>query len=171
MSAVQGLLSKANNLLGKAVTRRTKVYDASKNYISVAGIAIDGVVTAEISADVVSRTELGVDKQYYCYFEAFDNPTLTVTVLPTAQCNDVLKALAVGQRKSKGWVRVTVTDNGRLVGNFRGHLISGAGLQQGLEAGDRTYTFGLFEVGTQLVNLVETQIGTTNDGTPIVTVQ
>ena len=163
MSLVQGLVDKASNLLGKAITRRTKVYDASKNYITVAGVAIDGVVNAELSADVVSRTELGVDKQYYCYYEAFDNPTLTVTVLPTAQINDVLTALASGQRKHKGWVRITVTDNGSLVGNFRGHLISGASLQQSLEAGGRSYTFGLYDVGSQLTNMIETVVDSTTN--------
>lgn len=157
MSLVQGLVDKASSLLGKAITRKTKVYDASKNYITVAGVAIDGVVNAELSADVVSRTELGVDKQYYCYFESFDSPTLTVTVLPTAQCNDVLLALAAGQRKHKGWVKITVTDNGKLVGNFRGHLISGAGIQQSLEAGDRSYTFGLYDINP-LTNLLETPV-------------
>lgn len=151
MTIVSGLLGKAQNLLTKAVTRKTKVYDASKNKFIVAGITLDGLVSVEISGDVVSRSELGIDQQYYTYYEAFENTTANISVLPTADCNDILKALKISQQKNKGWVKITIYDNGVLVGNFRGHLVTGASLNQSLEPGDKDYSFGLMSVQTEVI--------------------
>ena len=157
MTIVSGLLGKAQNLLGKAITRKTKVYDASKNRFVVAGITLDGLTSVELSGDVISKTETGIDSQYYAYYETFENITARLTVLPTAQCNDVLKALKHAQTRRKGWVMVSMYDNGNFVGDFHGHLISAGALTQGIEAGDIEYTFGLYPLDTTIIANTLTQ--------------
>lgn len=149
MTIVSGLLGKAQNLLGKVITRKTKVYDASKNRFVVAGITLDGLTSVELSGDLVSKTELGIDGQYYAYYEAFDNATARLSVLPTARCNDILKALKHAQTKRKGWVKVSIYDNGNFVGNFNGHLMSTGSLSQGIEAQDIEYVFGLYPLSKE----------------------
>jgi hypothetical protein len=160
MTVVSGLLGKAQNLLGAAITRKTKVYDASKNKFYVAGMLLDGVVSVELSVDLISRSDVGVSRDYYAYYDTFDNLKATVTVLPTAQCIDMLKTLAKDQLSFRGWVSITVYDNGELVGQFRGHLMSGAGIMQSQQADDRAFEFGLLEVGTKIVSNIFSESST-----------
>lgn len=160
MTVVSGLLGKAQNLLGATITRKTKVYDASKNKFYVAGMLLDGVVSVEMSADLISRADLGVSRDYYAYYDTFDNLKATVTVLPTAQCIDMLKALARDQLAYKGWVTVTIYDNGELVGRFKSHLMSGAGIMQAQQADKRAFEFGLFETRTEVISNILSESST-----------
>lgn len=173
MSAISGLLDKAQGLVGKVITRKTKIYDASKNKVYIHDVLLDGITNLEISADVISRQELGVDSQYYCYYEAFDNVTLSVDVLPTARCIDMLKMLEIAQRKNKGWVSIKVYDNGNFINSFRGHLISNSGLSQSLEVGDRSFVFGVYALGneTAIANLIETPTSPVAASTPVSSVK
>ena len=62
MSILNELASKAKDLLtgGDFLNRKTKVYDASKNKIIVAGLTLDGVVSSSLSQQAVSEVELWV---------------------------------------------------------------------------------------------------------------
>ena len=146
MSILNELASKAKDLLtgGDFLNRKTKVYDASKNKIIVAGFTLDGVVSSSLSQQAVSKVEQGVSRGYYTFVDVWDAQTLTVNVLPTAKCNDLLELLATEQSKKKGYFSLYVSENGNIVNVYKARLISIPERQMQLEANDRQYVFGLY---------------------------
>ena len=146
MSILNELASKAKDLLtgGDFLNRKTKVYDASKNKIIVAGFTLDGVVSSSLSQQEVSKVEQGVSMGYYTFVDVWDAQTLTVNVLPTAKCNDLLELLATEQSKKKGYFSLYVSENGNIVNVYKARLISIPERQMQLEANDRQYVFGLY---------------------------
>ena len=146
MSILNELASKAKDLLtgGDFLNRKTKVYDASKNKIIVAGFNLDGVVSSSLSQQAVSKVEQGVSRGYYTFVDVWDAQTLTVNVLPTAKCNDLLELLATEQSKKKGYFSLYVSENGNIVNVYKARLISIPERQMQLEANDRQYVFGLY---------------------------
>lgn len=146
MSILNELASKAKDLLtgGDFLNRKTKVYDASKNKIIVAGFTLDGVVSSSLSQQAVSKVEQGVSMGYYTFVDVWDAQTLTVNVLPTAKCNDLLELLATEQSKKKGYFSLYVSENGNIVNVYKARLISIPERQMQLEANDRQYVFGLY---------------------------
>lgn len=146
MSILNELASKAKDLLtgGDFLNRKTKVYDASKNRIIVAGFNLDGVVSSSLSQQAVSKVEQGVSRGYYTFVDVWDSQTLTVNVLPTAKCNDLLELLATEQSKKKGYFSLYVSENGNIVNVYKARLISIPERQMQLEANDRQYVFGLY---------------------------
>lgn len=146
MSILNELASKAKDLLtgGDFLNRKTKVYDASKNKIIVAGFNLDGVVSSSLSQQAVSKVEQGVSRGYYTFVDVWDAQTLTVNVLPTAKCNDLLELLAKEQSKKKGYFSLYVSENGNIVNVYKARLISIPERQMQLEANDRQYVFGLY---------------------------
>lgn len=146
MSILNELASKAKDLLtgGDFLNRKTKVYDASKNKIIVAGFNLDGVISSSLSQQAVSKVEQGVSRGYYTFVDVWDAQTLTVNVLPTAKCNDLLELLATEQSKKKGYFSLYVSENGNIVNVYKARLISIPERQMQLEANDRQYVFGLY---------------------------
>lgn len=146
MSILNELASKAKDLLtgGDFLNRKTKVYDASKNKIIVAGFNLDGVVSSSLSQQALSKVEQGVSRGYYTFVDVWDAQTLTVNVLPTAKCNDILELLATEQSKKKGYFSLYVSENGNIVNVYKARLISIPERQMQLEANDRQYVFGLY---------------------------
>jgi hypothetical protein len=153
---VNDLFNKAQSLFGKVVTRKTKVYDASKNKLVIAGFNIDAITNLELSYEPVSKSEIGTSQGYYCYYEVWENQVITFDVLPTAQCLDVLKSLISAQVTNGGWVSIELTDNGNLVNKYRGHLISYPNLNQNREAGDRQFSFGVIPTKEKTKTIVNT---------------
>lgn len=137
------LKGKAQNLFGKVVTRKTKVYDSSKNKLVISGFTIDGITNLELSGDLISKSEVGTSKGYYCYYETWENQTISFDLLPTSQSIDVLKSLITSQVTNKGWVGIDLTDNGKIINKYRAHLIQYPNLVQNMEASDRTFVFGV----------------------------
>lgn len=138
--------AKAESLLkdaGEQVKRDTQVYDASKNYVIVSGVTLDGVVSSVLSADVIMNHESGIDSTYQMVYENVDTKTLTITLLPTANANSILKHLAKRQKDLKGWCKIVVVDNGETVNIFRGVLMQGAEITSQAESADRQYTFAV----------------------------
>ena len=146
MSILNELASKAKDLLTGSdfLNRKTKVYDASKNKIIVAGFNLDGVVSSSLSQQAVSKVEQGVSRGYYTFVDVWDSQTLTVNVLPTAKCNDLLELLATEQAKKKGYFSLYISENGNIVNVYKARLISIPERQMQLEANDRQYVFGLY---------------------------
>lgn len=143
---ISGLLGKVSQLIGTGLTRKSKIYDVSKSKIQIAGINIDALVQFQVSADEVTKQELGISKEYYAYYSTFQNLTLTFSVLPIADCIDILRALAVAQYEKKGWVWISVWENGDFVGRFKGHLISSSNVSvQQTRADNPSFTFGILE--------------------------
>ena len=140
-----GLLGKGAHLVGTGITRRSRVYDPSKSKVNIAGMNIDGIVEFSVSATQHTKAINGVSREYYAYHSTFDNLTLTITVLPTASCVDALKSLAKAQEQYKGWVYISIWENGNFLGRYKGHVISQDMVSASREAQDKTITFGLFE--------------------------
>jgi hypothetical protein len=151
MSILDGIKDKAQQLMGKAsglVSRKTDVYDASRNSIVVSGVTLDGVVTASVSDKQVTQQLSGNDDTYYTYYDVVTPQILTVNILPTARANEVLEILYERQNRLKGWLNISITENGILQDLFRGHIIALPEKQMQQEANDRTYTFGITTVTT-----------------------
>lgn len=149
MSILDNIKDKAKELLNIAepyTTRQTSGYDASKNSVVVAGFPLDSVVTSVVSADSITRQEVGIDPTYRVYYEAVTARTLTVTVLPTARCLPVLRLLALKQIENKGWFNISVNENDTIVNTYRGWIMDLPELNMSQEAADRIITFGIMPV-------------------------
>ena len=143
---LKDIKDRAKSLLEKSepyITRQTAGYDSAKNKIIVAGYPLDGVVSATISSDTLTRQESGIDYQYMAIVESTDVRTLTVTVLPTASCLEVIRLLALRQIQNKGWFNISVHENDNIVNVYRGVILElpEIGMQQ--EASDRQIVFGI----------------------------
>jgi len=157
MTVLSGLFGKVENLIGKAVTRKTKIYDASKNKLIISGITIDGITNLELSGIGVTKSEVGVSDQYYAYYGTWENQQISFDVLPTAQCIDILKLLYKRQRENKAWFKVILYDNGTLVGTYRGHILQIPSLNQNAQASDRQYVVGVIPFATEIITNTLTQ--------------
>ena len=143
---LKDIKDRAKSLLEKSepyITRQTAGYDSAKNKIIVAGYPLDGVVSATISSDTLTRQESGIDYQYMAIVESTNVRTLTVTVLPTASCLEIIRLLALRQIQNKGWFNISVHENGNIVNVYRGVILElpEIGMQQ--EASDRQIVFGI----------------------------
>lgn len=143
---LRDIKDRAKSLLEKSepyVIRQTSGYDSAKNKIIVAGYPLDGVISATISSDTLTRQESGIDYQYTAIVEATNVRTLTVTVLPTANCLDIIRLLALRQLQNKGWFNISVHENDNIVNVYRGVILElpEIGMQQ--EASDRQIVFGI----------------------------
>lgn len=146
MSILDGIKDKAKKLINKVephTLRQTKIYDSSKNKIIVAGITLDGVVNSVINADSLTKQEVGIDYYYTTYYQSSEVRTLTVSLLPTADCLDVLRNLALAQQTSKGWFNIAVHENDKIVNVYRGWIMELPEISMQQDAGDRTVVFGI----------------------------
>ncbi len=150
---LKGMKEKAKSLLIKAqpyATRPTLGYDAAKNKVIVAGYPLDGVISASLSADTLLKQEVGIDYRYTAIHEVFTQRTLTVTILPTASCLDILRVLALKQLESKGWFNISVHENDKIVNVYRGWIIELPEIAMQQEANDRQVIFGIKQMFTSL---------------------
>lgn len=146
MAILDDIKGKALELLKMSepyLTRGTTGYDASKNSVVVAGFPLDGVVTSVISADTLTRQEIGIDQTYRVVYDVITARTLTVTVLPTAKCLSVLTLLALRQSETKGWFNIAVNENDTIVNTYRGFILDLPEISMSQEAADRVITFGI----------------------------
>lgn len=146
MSILDNIKDKAKDLLKMSepyATRATTGYDASKSSIVVAGFPLDGVVSSTISSDSVMRQETGIDYYYTVMYEEIVSRTLTVNVLPTAECLSVMRLLALRQLETKGWFNIAVNENDTIVNVYRGAILSLPEIGMSQEAEDRTITFAI----------------------------
>ena len=99
--------------------RNSGVYDPSKNKIIVAGIFLDGIVDAKLSAEMLTNHESGIDHRYIAIYKTIEQKTLTVELLPTASCLPLLHQLGDVQQRSSGWFNISIHENGKLVDVYR----------------------------------------------------
>lgn len=147
MSFVNDVVGKAKDLLATGANnlsnRRTKVYDASKNKVYIGGLELDGVVNCTVSQRIYTRQQQGVHSSYYTYFDVEEPMTLTISVLPTAKCNDLMQMLARKQREFKGYFNIYIQENGELRDIFRGHFLTLPEINMSADAPDVVYTCGI----------------------------
>lgn len=146
MSILDGIIDKAKELLVISepyAIRDTRTYDSSKNRIIVAGITLDGVVSSVISTDTLTKQENGIDHSYTAISKQIEPKTLTVTILPTAQCLLKLVSLSLKQEQINGWFNISVHENDVIVNVYRAWVLSlpEIGMQQ--EGSDRVVVFGI----------------------------
>ena len=146
MSILQELKSKSLDLLEGSkdlFSRSTDVYDASRNYIMIAGFRLDGVTSSVVSSETIFAQEQGIHSSYHTYYDTEDSLTLTVNTLPTASCNEILNLLAFRQKTKKAWFKVTIVENGITTGVYRGFLLNKTEQSSQKDAQDRQWVFGL----------------------------
>lgn len=159
VSILDDIKSKAERLIGIAephVTRQTQSYDASKNKVYVAGCLMDGLVNTVISSDTITKQEVGIDYYYTTYYHSVEPRTLTLQILPTAKCLNILRDLALKQQKVKGWFNISIFENGNIINVYRAWIISLPEIDMQKEAGDRQVVFGIktHYAGTTSINQV-----------------
>ena len=160
MGVLDELSDKANSLLGKyglnnVVKRQTQLYDSSKNTILVAGIPLVGVVSSSINAENILKQEQGIDVNYTVYYETIESNTLTVAILPTSPSNDLLKDLRNTQQKTKGWISVSVHENGKLEGVYKAYILSMPQKDMQTDSNDRVYVLALNQYAPNLMRVQE----------------
>lgn len=154
---LKDIKDKAKKLLNDSepyVTRQTGVYDSTKNKIIVAGYTLDGVVSSTLSADTISIQQQGIDYGYTGVHEMLTQRTLTVTVLPTATCLEMVRLLALRQLENKGWFNLSVHENDKIVNVYRAWIIELPEIGMQAEGLDRQITFGLKTMFTS-VSLID----------------
>lgn len=157
MSILNSIKDKAKLLVGAAepyVVRQTKTYDPSKNSIIVAGMPLDGVVSVNITSDVLTRQETGIDYYYTAIVENIEQRTMSVSVLPTAHCLGAIRMLTFRQQENRGWFNIAIYENDLIVNVYRGWVLSLPEIDMQREASDRVITFGIkpMHTGTSLID-------------------
>lgn len=163
-SLLNDLVGKAQSLLNDFVTRSTKVYDASQNRIIVSGLTLDGVVSATISAQTTGVVPEAVDEAYFGFYDTWGNMVLQVELLPTAKAVDALQGLHRSQAKYKGYCGITLTENGSLIGSFKGFITQLPSVNMKGEADNRTFEFTLWNPVVYGINTTSPLQGTAFGG-------
>ena len=161
---MMNLLGSATDFLKGAVAKKVRTYDPSKNEIWVSGMKLDGVITATISDNTRTGSEIGVDRQYYAVTEVFVAQTLSVTLLPTAMCYDQLATLQYMSEQEKAFLPIYVMENGSVVDLYSGHIISLGDRVMGMDASQRSVTFGITRTSVVDVNITTEQSDLGVDG-------
>lgn len=146
ISILDDIKAKATKLINLAepyATRDTAVYDALLNKVIVAGIVLDGVVSSTVSADTLTEQTVGIDYYYTSYHQSLEPRTLTVNILPTANCLLLLRALALEQQTSKGWFNISVHENGKIENVYRAWVISLPDVDSSKNAPEKSFVFGV----------------------------
>lgn len=147
MKFLDDTISKAKDLISdnasNLINRRTKVYDASTNTVIICGITLDGVTSCTVDARVTSKSQQGIHPTYYTYFDVEDTTVLSVSVLPTAKCLDLLSLLHQRQRELKGFFTIMLKENGQIKDIFRGHFLTIPKIELSAEAPDVELSFGV----------------------------
>lgn len=146
MSLLNSIKDKAKLLISATepyAVKQTKTYDSSKNKVIVAGMVLDGVVSANVTPDVLTKQETGIDYYYTAIVENIEQRTLTVTVLPTAHCLAALRILAFKQQENRGWFNISIHENDSIVNVYRGWILSLPEIDMQREGSDRIITFGI----------------------------
>lgn len=151
MSIIDNIKEKAEAIIAKATpyaplaeklaTRSSNVYDPSKNTIIVAGIPLSGWTTATINSDTILGQEQGIDHRYTAMYTKFEQRTLSVSFLPTSWQLFLLRDLAQMQLNTKGWFRISVSENGVLMNVYHAQVISTPEITMDKESPDRVFTF------------------------------
>lgn len=136
-------VSKARELVTKAVTRKIKVYDPSKNKFVISGATLDGVTKAHLSTKKIGEGTTGTDQAYFGFYDVWESYTFDITVLPTSNSVDVLQMLSLSQTLYKGFCRISILENGASIGTFIGYITSTPAVDLEKEASERTFSFTL----------------------------
>lgn len=146
ISILDDIKGKAQELLRLSephITRETSVYDSSLNRVIVAGLPLDGVVSSTVSADVLTKQDIGIDYSYTTYYQNLEARILTVQLLPTAKCLPAMRLLALEQQISKGWFNISVHENGFIENVYRGFIIELPEVANSKEPDNKNIVFGI----------------------------
>lgn len=135
------------------INRKVKTYDSSKNKINVAGMNLDGVVSATLSSQTEMQQEIGVDVQYNAMYESFSAMTLTVNLLPETYCYQKLKELQWLCEEHKAPFTLSVEENGAILESYSATIASFGDINMSKDASDKIVTFNVtqkYSVGTNI---------------------
>lgn len=147
MTFLNDVLGKAKDLIAdnasNLLNRRTKVYDASQNKVVVCGIELDGVTSCVIDSRTVTKGQQGIHPTYYTYYDVEEINTLSVSVLPTAKCIDLMLLLQQRQGNLKGFFTILVKENGEVKDILKAHINNIPKVELSAEAPDVEIIFGI----------------------------
>ena len=138
---------KIKTLVGKVTTNQIKVYDSSKSSVTVAGMKLDGVVEVNISNGVVGEAVEGLSDNGDFFQERHQTQQLTIKLLPTSKAIDSLSQLYQAQYRTKGYIYISVVENGVSVGDYSGYLITFPEITFNKKAEHRIFAFVVRDVG------------------------
>ena len=151
MSIIDSIKEKAEAIIAKATpyaplaeklaSRNSNIYDPTKNVIIIAGVVLEGWTTATISSDTILGQEQGIDTRYTALYTKFEQRTLSVSFLPTSWQLFFIRDLAQMQLSTKGWFRISISENGILLNVYHAQVISTPEITMDRESQDRTFTF------------------------------
>ena len=138
---------KIKTLVGKVTTNQIKVYDSSKSSVTVAGMKLDCVVEVNISNGVVGEAVEGLSDNGDFFQERHQTQQLTIKLLPTSKAIDSLSKLYQAQYRTKGYIYISVIENGISVGDYSGYLITFPEITFNKKAENRIFAFVVRDVG------------------------
>ena len=145
-TSYEEIKNRANEALRIAApyaARSSGIYDSSLNKVIVAGIELDGVVEAKLSQEMLTRHDNGIDHRYVAIYKTIEQKTLTVELLPTANCIEQLHKLAEVQQRSSGWFNISIHENGKLVDVYRAWINSLPEVNLKTETDNKVVVFGV----------------------------
>ena len=156
-------LGDARDFLKGIIHKQVRTYDPSKNSITVAGMKLDGVVTATLSEQQRTQGHVGVDPQYYAVTETVVGRTFNIELLPTCMCYKQLKKLDKMSHLHKAFFRVNIVENGDIIDEFMAHFLSLSSVNLTQDTSNKQVTFGVVpKRNTTIVN-VEFEKDTTQE--------
>lgn len=95
--------------------KTTKVYDASTNSITVAGLELDGITDIKIKYEEIARIVYGTHGSYNTVVKAHPKCAMvTVSMYPAANCLTDLKRLEHFTKTVGGYFELVVVKNGAI---------------------------------------------------------
>ena len=124
------------------ITRSTKVFDPSQNRIFVANLLLDGVTSITVDTVEDYKVVEGTHPDYATPVKTNSNIVkISVSLLPTADCNNKLRLLKSYIDVSGGMFEIAVHMNGFLILSGASWFTSTPAYSLTAEPSDLTWTF------------------------------
>lgn len=124
--------------------KTTKVYDASQNSITVAGMALDGITDIKIKYEEITKKVYGTHGSYTTIVKAYPKcAEVTVSLYPVANCLLDLKRLEHFTQTSGGFFELIVSKNGDIILQGKSWMIKYPDQSVDQDGSDVTYVFGV----------------------------
>lgn len=158
-------LGEAQDFLKGIVQKKVRTYNPSTNSVTVAGMKLDGVVSATLTENQRTQGVVGVDQQYYAVTEVNAGRTFNVELLPTAMCYKQLVKLDKATKIHKAFFTLSVIENGGVVEQYDAHIVSLSATNLTQETSNKSVVFGVKQKlgGKTVVVEFETDLSTQID--------
>ena len=124
--------------------KTTKVYDASQNSATIAGLTLDGITDIKIKYEELTKKIYGTHGSYTTIVK--QNPkcaTVTISLYPVANCLTDLKRLEHFTQTVGGFFETMIKKNGDIVIQGKSWIIKAPDQSVDQDGGDMVYEFGV----------------------------